>query len=65
VVHFAWARKGNLAGLSGDILLPLAFGAVALGLLSLRLPVIRRRLARRPKSSAGKGAEVQPGASAG
>jgi sulfoxide reductase heme-binding subunit YedZ len=46
-IHFAWARKGNLAGLSGDILLPLTYGMAALGLLALRLRVVRRWLARR------------------
>ena len=47
VVHFVWARKGNLAGLSGDILLPLAYGAAALGLLVMRLGPVRRWIARR------------------
>jgi len=47
VVHFVWARKGNLAGLSGDILLPLAYGAAALGLLAMRLGPVRRWIARR------------------
>lgn len=47
VIHFAWARKGDLTGLSGDILLPLAYGAAALALLALRLPPVRRRLAHR------------------
>ena len=47
VLHFAWARKGNLAALSGDVLLPLAFGVGALILLTLRLPAVRRWIARR------------------
>jgi sulfoxide reductase heme-binding subunit YedZ len=45
IVHFFWARKGSLTTLSGDILLPLAFGLVVLALLILRLPAIRRRIA--------------------
>lgn len=47
VVHFAWARKGSLAGLSGDILLPLAYGTAALALLALRLRFVRRWFTRR------------------
>jgi sulfoxide reductase heme-binding subunit YedZ len=50
VLHFAWARKANLASLSGDILLPLAFGAVALILLALRLPAIRRWISARRRA---------------
>jgi methionine sulfoxide reductase heme-binding subunit len=42
VLHYAWAKKGNLFNLRGDILQPLAFGLVILILLLLRLPVIRK-----------------------
>jgi len=42
VVHFAWARKANLATLSGDIALPLAVGVAAVILLALRLPAVRK-----------------------
>lgn len=45
--HFAWARKGNLLALSGDILHPLLLGLLLAGLLILRLPPIRRRLTGR------------------
>jgi sulfoxide reductase heme-binding subunit YedZ len=47
VVHFAWARKANLATLSGDIVWPLVAGAVAIVLLVLRMPAVRRWVARR------------------
>ena len=47
VLHFAWARKGNLTSLSGDIALPLAFGVAAVILLTLRLPAVRRWIAAR------------------
>jgi len=47
IVHFFWARKGNLATLSGDVLLPLSYGLAVAGLLILRLPAIRRRAAGR------------------
>ena len=50
VLHVAWAEKGNLSTLSGDILKPALALAVLLVLLGLRLPPIRRRLTalRRP-----------------
>jgi sulfoxide reductase heme-binding subunit YedZ len=54
VVHYVWARKGNLTSLSGDILKPLGFGLVALGLLFLRIPVIRRWIARRGHGTPGE-----------
>jgi methionine sulfoxide reductase heme-binding subunit len=47
ILHFAWVRKANLATLSGDIALPLAFGAAAAVLLVLRLPAVRRWVAGR------------------
>jgi hypothetical protein len=47
ILHFAWARMGSLATLSGDIALPLAFGAAAAILLVLRLPAVRRWVAGR------------------
>ncbi|MBM2843538.1 MAG: hypothetical protein HW404_1375, partial [Anaerolineales bacterium] len=62
VVHFAWARKANLATLSGDIALPLAAGAAALALLVLRVPAVRRwisgRRVRRNVSGGKGGGEV-------
>lgn len=58
VVHFAWARKGNLAELGGDVLQPLAYGAAALGLLAFRLTPVRRRFSRREGRGGGQaGAE--------
>ena len=51
IVHFFWARKGNLATLSGDVLLPLAYGLFALALLTLRLPPLRRWFAHRTARS--------------
>jgi len=47
VVHYAWARKGNLTALSGDILQPIAFGALALMLLLMRVPAVKRWITRR------------------
>jgi sulfoxide reductase heme-binding subunit YedZ len=42
VIHFAMARKANIATLSGDIIQPLLIGILLAILLLLRLPVIRR-----------------------
>jgi sulfoxide reductase heme-binding subunit YedZ len=52
VLHYTWARKGNLFSLSGDIQRPLAWGLLLLVLLSLRLPSIRRRVAALRQRSA-------------
>jgi methionine sulfoxide reductase heme-binding subunit len=42
VLHYAWARKGDIFRLQGDILQPLAFGVVVALLLLARLPALRR-----------------------
>jgi sulfoxide reductase heme-binding subunit YedZ len=42
VLHYAWARKGDIFRLQGDILQPLAFGVVVILLLLARLPALRR-----------------------
>jgi sulfoxide reductase heme-binding subunit YedZ len=44
IVHFFMAKKGDLLNLSGDILQPLAYGAVALLLLLLRVTPIKKPL---------------------
>jgi sulfoxide reductase heme-binding subunit YedZ len=46
VLHYAWARKGDIFRLQGDVLQPLAFGVVVVLLLLVRLPVLRRRAAK-------------------
>lgn len=46
VLHYAWARKGDVFRLQGDILQPLAFGVVVLLLLVARHPALRKRAAR-------------------
>jgi len=45
-LHYAWARKGNLFTLSGDILAPLLWGLVLVVLFALRVPAIRKRASR-------------------
>jgi len=42
VIHFAWARKGDILRLTGDIQQPLILGAIVLLLLFLRLPAVRK-----------------------
>jgi sulfoxide reductase heme-binding subunit YedZ len=42
ILHYAWAKKGNIFRLSGDILQPLLWGLLLFLLLILRLPPVRR-----------------------
>lgn len=42
IVHYAWAKKGDLFSLQGDILGPLAFGLVLVFLLLIRIPAVRK-----------------------
>lgn len=42
VLHFAWARKGDIFSLQGDILAPLIAGIILMILLILRLPIVRK-----------------------
>lgn len=46
IVHFAWVVKGNVTSLSGDVLRPALYGAVLALLLALRIPIVRRAVAR-------------------
>ena len=47
VLHFAWASKGDVFGLSGDILRPLLAGGLVVILLTLRLPIVKQWVLRR------------------
>jgi methionine sulfoxide reductase heme-binding subunit len=42
ILHYAWAVKGSLTSLSGDILRPLMMGLLVVLLLILRIPPVRR-----------------------
>jgi sulfoxide reductase heme-binding subunit YedZ len=46
ILHYAWAKKGSLFELSGDILQPLLLGLLLLVLLFLRLPAVRGWVSR-------------------
>jgi methionine sulfoxide reductase heme-binding subunit len=45
VLHYAMARKANIATLSGDIIQPLIIGILLVTLLLLRVPAIRKQAA--------------------
>ncbi len=47
IVHFAWALKGDIFTLQGDVLLPLIYGIIVLLLLIVRIPPIRKFLTSR------------------
>jgi sulfoxide reductase heme-binding subunit YedZ len=42
ILHFSWARKGNLITLSGNILQPALLGLLVIFLLMVRVPKIRQ-----------------------
>jgi len=42
ILHYAWAKKGNLFTLQGDELLPLIALIIYVGLMAVRLPFFRR-----------------------
>lgn len=46
ILHYSWAKKGDLFRLQGDILQPLAFGVVVALLLIVRITVVRRSASR-------------------
>ncbi len=41
VLHFAWARKGDIFTLQGNVIQPLIYGIIVLLLLGLRLPPVK------------------------
>ncbi len=51
VVHFAWAAKGNLAFLQGNILQPAILAGLLVVFFILRLPLVRRWIAARRSHS--------------
>jgi len=44
ILHFAWVVKGNLFGLSGDIIQPLLFSLLAALLLIMRIPPVKKAI---------------------
>jgi sulfoxide reductase heme-binding subunit YedZ len=47
IVHYAWAKKGDLLSLQGDIWQPLFFGLFLALLLIMRIPIVRRTVSNR------------------
>ena len=45
ILHFAWAKKGSLFDLQGDIIRPLIYGLVLLVLLVVRIPPVKKAFA--------------------
>jgi sulfoxide reductase heme-binding subunit YedZ len=46
ILHYAWAKKGDLFHLRGDIQQPLLFGLLVILLLVLRIPPVVRGIKR-------------------
>lgn len=44
IVHYAWVVKGDLLGLSGNVIKPLLYGSLLALLLVVRIPPIRRAI---------------------
>jgi len=44
LLHYAWGKKGDFFALQGDIIRPLIYTLIALLLLSMRIPPVRRFL---------------------
>lgn len=42
IVHYTWAKKGNVAQLQGDIVQPILFGLLVLLLLVLRIRAVKK-----------------------
>jgi sulfoxide reductase heme-binding subunit YedZ len=53
VVHYAWAKKGDVFTLRGDILQPLLFAALVFLLLLVRVPAIKRWILNMRQARAG------------
>ena len=43
ILHFSWARKGDIFTLQGNVLLPFIYGIIVILLLVLRIPLIRKK----------------------
>ena len=52
IVHFAWARKGDIFSLQGDVLQPFIYGIIVLLLLIVRIPPVKNFFTKRSKRSA-------------
>ncbi len=55
IIHYAWAKKGDLFALQGDILKPLLWGLLVVFLLVLRIPAVRRGVSGLRQRITGRG----------
>lgn len=46
ILHYAWVVKGDVLGISGDVLEPILYGAALALLLAVRVPPLRRAILR-------------------
>jgi len=44
ILHFAWARKGDIFTLQGNVLQPFIYGTIVIILLVLRIPALRKAI---------------------
>ncbi len=44
ILHFSWARKGDIFTLQGNVLQPFIYGLIVIVLLVLRIPLIRKKV---------------------
>lgn len=65
VVHYAWAVKGDVLRLQGDVLQPLLFGLLVVLLLALRISGVRRWVTRQRNKISGSLLKVRNVQSAG
>lgn len=55
IFHYAWARKGDLFTLQGDILKPLLWGILLIFLLVMRIPFVKRFVIKGRQAMVEKG----------
>lgn len=55
IIHYAWAKKGDLFALQGDIIKPLLWGLLVVFLLVLRIPAVRRGVSGLRQRIVGRG----------
>ncbi len=52
IIHFAWARKGDIFSLQGDVLQPFIYGLIVLVLLVVRIPAVKTFFTKRNQRNA-------------
>ena len=44
ILHFSWARKGDIFSLQGNVLQPFIYGLIVVFFLFIRIPLIRKKI---------------------